>query len=182
MLPFPTHHFCGTTNIVMHMNQTSCANGSEDEWLFCPANIPFYYSSKEHMVDGVPDRFIAIASPVVAYWILSMIFHCLDLSGWKWLEKYRIHESEEAKQRNLVSRSHVIAAVTLQQVIQTLFGVVWVSEKRILNHAERMRDIGTFFQPLLTGYLGGWGRSMLPWLSHLTYWWLIPAAQFAFAM
>jgi sphinganine C4-monooxygenase len=167
----------------MYINQTSCINPSSDEWLFYPANFPFYYSCKEHVVDGIPDHFIALASPILAYWSLSMFFHYLDVSGWEWLEKYRIHESEQAMQRNVVSRSHVVGAVIFQQVIQTLLGLVWMSEeKRILNHPERMRDIGALIRPLLTRFLGEWGPVILPRVIHLTYWWFIPAAQFAFAM
>ena len=166
----------------MYMNQTSCITPSSDEWLFYPPNFPLYYSPKEHLVDGIPDPILTVTSPVIAYWFLSMFFHGLDVSGWKWLEKYRIHESEEAKQRNVVSRSRVIGAVIFQQVIQTVLGLAWVEETRIFNHAERIRDIGAFLRPILTQYLGEWGRAIIPRVIHLTYWWFIPAAQFAFAM
>lgn len=166
----------------MFMNQTSCVIPSSDEWLFYPPNFPLYYSPKEYVVDGIPDRILTVTSPIIAYWVLSMFFHCLDVSGWKWLEKYRIHESEEARKKNVVSRSRVIGAVIFQQVIQTVLGLAWVEETRILNHAERIRGIGALLRPILTQYLGEWGRAIIPRVIHLTYWWFIPAAQFAFAM
>lgn len=144
------------------------------------SNTPFYHCSKEHLIDGIPDRFVALASPIVAYWSLSLFFHYLDLSGWKWLEKYRIHESEEAKSKNLVSRSHVVRAVFVQQVIQTLIGLLWMSEERTSsNHAKGMWEIETLFQYPCLGKLG---RAALPQLAYMIYWWIIPIGQLLFAM
>ncbi|KAF8625904.1 hypothetical protein AX15_005141 [Amanita polypyramis BW_CC] len=165
------------------MNHTACINLSGDDWLRCPNNIPFYFSSKEYLIDEIPDRFLAVASPIIAYWAFSMFFHCLDVSGWKWLEKYRIHDSEEIRTKNLVSRSQVVWAVILQHVIQTLLGLAWMSEEKgVSNHVERMQDIKIFLQPILIQYLGERGQDILPQLTYLSYWWFIPAAQIIFAM
>ncbi|KAK2463705.1 hypothetical protein APHAL10511_004456 [Amanita phalloides] len=165
------------------MNYTACINPSGDDWFRCPTNVPVYYSSKRFLIDGVPDQFVALASPVVAYWTFSMFFHFLDMSGWKWLERYRIHDSEEVKARNLVSRSQVVAAVILQHVLQTLLGYAMVEETRIVDHAERMQRIQSVIQPFMSHFLDEWGRTMpLFQATYLIYWWLLPAIQFAFAM
>lgn len=145
--------------------------------------FPLYYSHKDQVIDGVPDSITAVASPLIAYWTLSMFYLFLDMSGWKWLEKHRIHEPEEIKSKNLASRSEVLTAVIIQQVIQTVLGFPWMQEKeRIFDHTERIHHIYTLFQPIFTRYLGTWSRGLLPEISYVTYWWIIPAAQFIFAM
>ncbi|KAF8623919.1 hypothetical protein AX17_007247 [Amanita inopinata Kibby_2008] len=165
------------------MNRTTCSDVPIGEWPCSPGNLPFYYSGKEFLLDGIPDRFVALASPIIAYWSLSLLFHFLDVSGWKWLEKYKIHESAEVKTRNLVSQSHVVAAVLLQQVIQTILGLVWMpQEKRVLDHAAKMQTIAIFLHAYLSNHFGEWARAFMPNLVYVTYWWLIPAAQFLVAL
>src|SRR6266550_6169439 len=163
------------------MNQTTICLGPPD-WPYHSTAFPSYYSSRKNLIDGIPDSITAVSSPLIAYWTLSMFFHFLDVSGWKWLEKYRIHESAEVTSKNLVSRSQVLLAVIVQQAIQTALGLLWIQKvERIFNHAERIQNISAFFQPFFTRYLGDWERSMLPRISYTTYWWIIPAAQFFFA-
>ncbi|PFH45746.1 hypothetical protein AMATHDRAFT_8724 [Amanita thiersii Skay4041] len=141
---------------------------------------PFYYSHKHTLVQGVPDRYVALASPIIAYWSLSMFFHCLDISGWKWLDRYRIHESQEVKSRNLVSRTHVACAVLFQQVVQTLLGLVWMSEENeTINYSEQMQSITRVLQTLLPVFFS---EHTLYKAAYLLYWWLIPATQLLFAM
>src|SRR6266542_1360466 len=80
---------------------------------------PVYHIPKPQLIDGIPDHFLTIAAPVIGYWYLSLFFHFLDISEWKFLDKYRIHESAEVKSKNLVTKSQVVWAVVFQQVIQT---------------------------------------------------------------
>lgn len=168
------------------MNKTRCieyVGGAFDCWP--SANVPFYYSLKPALVDGFPDHYLALAAPIGAYWSLSLFFHYLDISGWKWLDKYRIHESAEVKSRNLASRSQVVWAVLLQQVIQTMLGLVWMDDaaKDLVNHGERMMRIGSIVQPALQYLAGGeLSRTLLPEVVYCIYWWLIPTFQFFFAM
>jgi sphinganine C4-monooxygenase len=164
------------------MNQTSPPLNLSD-WPHPATAFPLYYSHKEQVIDGVPDRITAVASPLIAYWTFSMFFHFLDVSGWKWLEKYKIHEPDEVKSKNLVSRSQVLAAVIIQQTVQTVLGLPWMQEtERIFNHTERIHHICMLLQTFFAWYLGTWGRAVLLEISYLTYWWIIPAAQFIFAM
>ncbi|KAK6332203.1 hypothetical protein TWF718_002730 [Orbilia javanica] len=70
----------------------------------------------------ISDALLSCLSPIVVYWVLSMIFHYID--EYELLEKYRIHTPEEVLKRNHVSRYEVIRDVIIQQVIQ--FGFGWV--------------------------------------------------------
>eukprot|EP00878_Enallax_costatus_P004983 GHUV01005240.1.p1 GENE.GHUV01005240.1~~GHUV01005240.1.p1 ORF type:complete len:272 (+),score=58.96 GHUV01005240.1:369-1184(+) len=62
--------------------------------------------------------------PVVFYWALSAYFEVLDRLKLPFFEKYRIHSEQEAKQRNMVSRTTVLWRVVLQHMIQVAVGVV----------------------------------------------------------
>ncbi|KAF8324514.1 sphingosine hydroxylase [Amanita rubescens] len=162
------------------MNQTTICLGPPD-WPYHSTAFPSYYSPRKNLIDGIPDSITAVSSPLIAYWTLSMFFHFLDMSGWKWLEKYRIHESEEVTSKNLVSRSQVLLAVIVQQAIQTALGLLWIQEEeRIFNHAERIQNISAFFQSFFTRYLGDLGRTMLPRISYTTYCILKPMLSYRF--
>ncbi|GLB43434.1 putative fatty acid hydroxylase superfamily protein [Lyophyllum shimeji] len=146
--------------------------------------VPFYYSHKPTVIAAVPDQHLALAAPVLAYWSLSLFFHCLDISGWKWLEKYRIHDSAEVATRNRATRSQVIWAVLLQQVIQTVLGLFWLTnEAPVANHQEKIRAIALQLQPLVELVVGTQNaHTLLPDLAWTAYWWAIPTFQFLFAM
>jgi sphinganine C4-monooxygenase len=70
--------------------------------------FPVYYCQKLDLFNGVPDYIVTLVAPIIAYWCFSLFFHALDMSGWKRLDKYRIHDSEEVQARNLVTRSEVV--------------------------------------------------------------------------
>jgi sphinganine C4-monooxygenase len=147
-------------------------------------NHPFYYSHKHSLFARFPDQYLALASPIFAYWSLSLFFHFLDLSGWKWLEKYRIHESSEVKARNIATRSHVVCLVLLQQVLQTLLGLMWLSDGlKATNHTQHMQDYAMKLRPLLRWGIGGTQtEEIMPDLVYFVYWWGIPGFQFLAAM
>lgn len=146
-------------------------------------NTPFYYSHKPALIDGLSDHRLILGAPIIAYWSLSLFFHYLDMSGWKWLEKYRIHDSAEVQSRNLATRSQVVWAVLFQQLIQTLLGVVWMSDEssKAVNHEEAMQAIGQTLQPIVRSTIGE-TRALLPSLAYVIYWWAIPVFQFLGAM
>jgi sphinganine C4-monooxygenase len=149
--------------------------------------------------------------PIIAYWSLSLFFHALDISGWKWLDKYKIHESEEVRRKNLVSRTEVVFAVIFQQVIQTLMGLVWLDEEvnsggyanvvkglqrweRLLEPSvDRVLAVLGELQALVGGgdVLGagasggaavGGKEEVLARIAYFMYWWGVPAFQFFAAM
>lgn len=165
---------------------------------------PFYYSQRPRLIQSIPDHLVTLAVPIIAYWVLSLFFHFLDISGWKWLDKYRIHESAEIKKRNLVGRGEVILAVVFQQVIQTLMGLVWLEEEvagrggsamtEVVKGLQKWERLLEPFVDILVG-LGGKGgvfidlglgalgkEELLAKAAYFMYWWGIPIFQFVAAM
>lgn len=155
-----------------------------------PLTFPWYHTSNPDILDGISDKHLSLAAPIIAYWILSLFFHALDLIEPAFLEKYRLHDSEEVKSRNLVSRSDVVWAVFLQQIIQTVLGLIFIDEhgsELSYDHRAGMR----YWVPwvvdavhLVCGpasgekVLAAYGQEFV----HMTYWWAVPAAQFICAL
>ncbi|KAL4072943.1 fatty acid hydroxylase superfamily-domain-containing protein [Scleroderma yunnanense] len=155
-----------------------------------PLRTPFYFTMRQNIFDSVPDTALTLAAPLVAYWGLSLLFHCLDVSGWRWLDKYRIHESEEITSRNRATRSEVVWAVVLQHIIQTILGYLWLSEAPPISAATCHREMSTVAKTLVNvtkllvgshageDFLQRRGAEVTHWL----YWWGIPAVQILFAL
>lgn len=74
------------------------------------------------IVPGIPDSYLALLLPILAYWGVSFFFHVIDEHDI--FPQYRLHTPAEVLKRNHVSRWEVFRDVVLQQVIQTIFGVV----------------------------------------------------------
>jgi sphinganine C4-monooxygenase len=74
------------------------------------------------IVPGISDQLLALLLPIAAYWILSIGFHILDVYDLG--SQYRLHTPAEVLKRNHVTRYEVIKDVILQQIIQTVFGLV----------------------------------------------------------
>ncbi|KAL0259686.1 Sphingolipid C4-hydroxylase sur2 [Diplodia seriata] len=72
------------------------------------------------LVPGIPDKYLTLALPIIAYWSVSMIFHFIDL--WDLFPQHRLHTPVELTQRNHVSRYEVFRDVVLQHFIQTVAG------------------------------------------------------------
>ena len=155
-----------------------------------PLTYPWYHSSKPDLVEWMSDKHLSLAAPVIAYWVLSLFFHALDTAQFSFLEKYRLHESEEVKSRNLVSRIDVIWAVFLQHIIQTALGLVFIDERgneASYDHPAGMRAAAPWVVQAVRVLCGPKASEQLlanygPQLVHATYWWLIPSAQFIFAL
>lgn len=154
-------------------------------------SYPFYYSPANSLIPGLSDPLLAVILPILAYWLTSAVFYCLDVSNWAWLDRYRIHDSAEISTRNRANPPEVFRAVILQQVIQTTLGYLWLSEvPESPDHSAAMRVVARALSsfgvlslspsdeqayPLL-------GLFTSPWLSYLIYWYIIPAAQIVIAM
>jgi hypothetical protein len=54
------------------------------------------------MAFEISDTVLSVTVPFAVYWLTACTYEALSASGWKWLEKYRIHTVEEDKQRNRV--------------------------------------------------------------------------------
>lgn len=73
------------------------------------------------VVPGIPDKYLTLALPIIAYWSVSMVFHLIDV--WDLFPQYRLHTPVELTQRNHVSRYEVFRDVVLQHFIQTVAGI-----------------------------------------------------------
>ncbi|THU83860.1 hypothetical protein K435DRAFT_688726 [Dendrothele bispora CBS 962.96] len=170
--------------------QTSCSLlNANTSVCFSPTDAPFYYSSKPVLVEGIADPILTLAAPIIAYWVSSLLFHFLDISGWKWLDKYRLHDSEEVKKKNLVSRTEVVIAVIFQQVVQTALGYVWLEDRGVnVDHLEKMQDVASWVEPLVRFVSGEAGEDkrvkalVLHEVAYYMYWWVIPTMQLLMAM
>lgn len=164
----------------------NCSSLASDEPFCFPGTIfPFYFSEKSRLITNVSDVVLTLVSPLVAYWVLSLFFHFLDMSEWAWLDKYRIHESKEVTSRNLATRSQVVWAVILQQVIQTAIGLIWLGEEQVhhYNHSQELERLGAMIKPVLLVVLGsGMNPIVLVRTTEAVYWWGIPALQLLAAM
>lgn len=85
--------------------------------------LPSYtLQSLPPLVPGIPDKYLTLVLPIVAYWGVSLVFHWIDERDL--FPQYRLHTPAEVLKRNHVSRWEVFRDVILQQIIQTAFGVV----------------------------------------------------------
>lgn len=72
------------------------------------------------LLSWFPDPYLATALPVIAYWVVSLFFHIIDI--YDLFPQYRLHTPAEIIQRNHVSRWEVFRDVLVQQVIQMAAG------------------------------------------------------------
>ncbi|KAJ7224443.1 sphingosine hydroxylase [Mycena pura] len=140
-------------------------------------DLPWYYSYKPSLIDGVSDHHLALAAPIIAYWLLSLFFHYLDSRDWKVLERYRIHPSTEVASRNQVSHAAVIQAVVFQHILQTVLGIFWMDDKpsMVANHAEMVSRIARLFALVVSS-------EQASRLAYFVYWWAIPLLQLLVAI
>ncbi|ORY03604.1 hypothetical protein K493DRAFT_311640 [Basidiobolus meristosporus CBS 931.73] len=73
------------------------------------------------------DKTLALLSPFVAYWVLSGIFYYISQCRFPFFEQYKIHTTEEDKAKNQVTVQEVIKSVLVQQVLQTVVGLIVVT-------------------------------------------------------
>lgn len=66
--------------------------------------------------DIISDFWLSIIAPHVAYWLISLCFHLIDI--YDLFPQYRLHTPEEITQRNLASRWEVARDVVIEQIIQ----------------------------------------------------------------
>ncbi|EMD38879.1 hypothetical protein CERSUDRAFT_112599 [Gelatoporia subvermispora B] len=157
---------------------------------YLSTNTPVYYSPRISLLSWLPDHLFALAAPVVAYWAASLFFHALDLSNWRWLDKYRIHESAEVQSRNRATRMQVLQAVLLQQLVQTLLGYWWIEEKptgAAVDHLSNMLRLAPQLSRMLLRLFGQTQGSMIlrnygAEILYYIYWWAIPTSKMLLGM
>ena len=106
-------------------------------------------------------------SPVVAYWVVSGFFHILDV--YDLCSKYRLHTPAEVLKRNHVTRYEVFRDVIIQQIVQTVFGLLLAHFDPIETIGREEYDVAVWAQRLrlaqgyLPGLLGSVGLNSYPW-------------------
>ncbi|KAI0770876.1 sphingosine hydroxylase [Trametes elegans] len=148
-------------------------------------NSPIYYNPSHSLVSWCPDHLSALLAPVIAYWAFSGVFHLFDISGWRWLEKYRLHESEEVKSRNLASRGQVLRDVILQQLVQTGMGIVWMEQVPTGDAVDHLAGMLKLAHPMAAVVQWTLGEELGAQLLatrgatglYTLYWWAIPLAK-----
>lgn len=157
---------------------------------FLSSRTPFYYTPRADIFPSFPDYYLSLAAPIITYWVTSCFFHILDISDWRALDQYRIHESSEVKSRNLVSKWEVVKAVILQQIPQTLLGLWWMDgavSGGAVDHVGHMLHMLPRMTSVMTGVFGGnLGKLLLESYKaevlYVTYWWLMPIARIFIGM
>ena len=103
------------------------------------------------LVPWLSDFHLSLVLPVLAYWLMSLIFHLISI--YNLFSKYRLHTPQEFKTRNRVTVGEVLSSVILQQTIQTALGL-WLGyvleagdyygkeEYDIAVWARRMHQVG----------------------------------------
>lgn len=156
------------------------------------STYPFYYTTRPSILPQITDKTFAVWGPIIAYWVYSLLFHALDTWGanWKWLAKYRIHESAEVKAKNIVSRRDVVLAVLVQQAFQVTMGYIFMEEDNsvTVDHTAKMRWMSPILVQSTLLYLGDPHAAQArlqvfgPSTLYFIYWWLIPTVQMLFAL
>jgi sphinganine C4-monooxygenase len=85
--------------------------------------LPSYeLTPQSPLIPGIPDQYLALALPVIAYWVESLFFHFLDV--FDLFPQYRLHTPAEVLKRNHASRWDVCRDVIVQQILQTVTGLI----------------------------------------------------------
>lgn len=113
------------------------------------------------LIPGIPDEYLTLALPVLAYWGVSLLFHLID--EYDLFPHYRLHTPAEVLKRNRASRWDVFRDVVIQQVVQSMFGVVLAmvdetavtgrGEFEVASWARRIRIVERWL-PSLLGMVG----------------------------
>ncbi|EEP78095.1 conserved hypothetical protein [Uncinocarpus reesii 1704] len=86
-----------------------------------PPLPPYTLTPRAPLVPPIPDNIAVLILPVIAYWVVSMLFHWIDVNDY--FAQYRLHTPEELLKRNHVTRWEVVRDVIVQQIIQTAVGL-----------------------------------------------------------
>jgi sphinganine C4-monooxygenase len=94
----------------------------------------------------VSDAFITAALPVIGYWIVSLMFHAIDV--YDLFPQYRLHTPAEVLKRNHVSRYEVLRDVLFQQVIQVAFSLLLAVFDEAPTYGKAEHDVAWYAQKI----------------------------------
>ncbi|KAF7845955.1 hypothetical protein BT93_L5818 [Corymbia citriodora subsp. variegata] len=155
-----------------------------------PVSYPFYHFHRASVLSWISDKDLSLLVPLVVYWGVSLIFQLIDTLEIPHFEKYRIHEPEEVKRKNRVTKTQVIIAVLVQQALQTALGLYALEDESMKevfrDHKGEMEVYGAWISRISFALLGPAMASRLlrycgSELTRWTYWWGVPIAQFLWA-
>lgn len=125
--------------------------------MFLPPLPSFTLEPRAPLLAPIPDAYLSLLAPIVAYWGFSMVFHYID--EFDLFPQYRLHTPAEVLKRNHVSRWEVVRDVVLQQIIQTIVGIglamaepeeyVGKDDYNVAVWAQRLRMVQRFVPKLL---------------------------------
>lgn len=158
---------------------------------------PFYFQAQPSVVPGISDTHLSLALPIVIYWVTSLFYHLVDTLQLPITEKYRLHEPEEVTKRNRVGVTRVVVMVVVQQIIQTVLGLLLLDDdvvglkQTFADHPAKITNIAAFLRSTTATLVGPSLQSSVTKLlfgsqdalsaAWWLYWWGIPTAQFWFA-
>ncbi|KAF2828012.1 sphingosine hydroxylase [Ophiobolus disseminans] len=98
------------------------------------------------LLSWVSDAVITALMPVIGYWVVSLIFHVIDV--YDLFPQYRLHTPAEVLKRNHVSRYEVLRDVILQQVIEIVasLGLAYFDESPTTGKADH--DVAWYAQKI----------------------------------
>jgi sphinganine C4-monooxygenase len=85
--------------------------------------LPAYTLRPEQaLLPFISDAHLSLLLTIIAYWVVSLFFHVIDT--YDLFPQYRLHTPAELLKKNHASRWDVFRDVIIQQVIQTIFGMI----------------------------------------------------------
>jgi sphinganine C4-monooxygenase len=98
------------------------------------------------LVSWASDEILQVAFPIIGYWVVSIIYHLIDV--YDLLAKYRLHTPAEVLSRNHVSRYEVLRDVIIQQIIQTIAGLLLSLADDAATYGKADYDIAWYAQKI----------------------------------
>ncbi|KAF2642158.1 hypothetical protein P280DRAFT_295406 [Massarina eburnea CBS 473.64] len=101
--------------------------------------LPSYFS-------WCTDEILQVALPIIGYWLVSLAYHLIDV--YDLCAKYRLHTPAEVLKRNHVSRYDVFRDVIIQQVIQTIAGLLLSLTDDPATYGRADHDVAWYAQKI----------------------------------
>lgn len=123
-------------------------------------SLPSYtLRPREPLLPFISDNLLALSLPVIGYWIASLFFHFIDV--YDFFPQYRLHTPAELLKRNHATRFEVLRDVIIQQVIETLAGIIlaYFDDEEMVGREEY--DVALWAQRIRRA------QRAIPWLLRL---------------
>lgn len=98
------------------------------------------------LVSWTSDAILQVAFPIIGYWVVSLAYHLIDV--YDLLPQYRLHTPVEVLKRNHVSRYEVFRDVIIQQIIQTVAGLLVSYADAPATYGSEEYDVAWYAQKI----------------------------------